>query len=333
MFKVEIIEDKPNYPPYVLVEDTLGHDTYHAPEDHQLTVKTDQQWSSKQKTKTKKEINKIAQSKPAKLRMKAPGNTKSTGPDMSGPSTWSDADVTMVYHRRKLDVFLESDPVIQSLDIQLLWRLGGPVSTLPRLQTVTDAITALVTLLREAGMVAGNFDPDELFTLGFDKITSTLTKLHKRLGILVGIVPTKSDLPPASHVTKPSTDSQMTLQDIEVDCQARPSDLQGKQGRPTQQDGSVYTQAVEERSSRASSEDRPVSRMPLGPTGAALLQARARGAAQEQQAQETTTRVQPMNNWTPDRLKFQPMGMQQVHTMNNALPRGEDAGGKRLPAR
>ena len=109
---------------------------------------------------------------------------------------------------------------------------------------------------------------------------------------------------------------------------------QGKQGRPTQQDGSVYTQAVEERSSQASSEDRTVNRMPLGPTGAALLQARARGAAQEQQAQETTTRVQPMNNWTPDRLKFQPMGMQQVQTMNNALPRGEDAGGgKRLPAR
>ena len=32
MAKVEIIEDKPKYPPYVLVEDALRHGTYHAPE-------------------------------------------------------------------------------------------------------------------------------------------------------------------------------------------------------------------------------------------------------------------------------------------------------------
>ena len=37
MVKVEIFEDKPKYPPYVLVEDALGHDIYHSPADHQPT--------------------------------------------------------------------------------------------------------------------------------------------------------------------------------------------------------------------------------------------------------------------------------------------------------
>ena len=38
MVKVELIEEKPKYPPYVLVEHTLSHDTYHAPGDHQPTA-------------------------------------------------------------------------------------------------------------------------------------------------------------------------------------------------------------------------------------------------------------------------------------------------------
>ncbi|CAI5701821.1 unnamed protein product [Peronospora effusa] len=63
----------------------------------------------------KKQQNKIAQSKPTKFRMKAPGNTKSIGPEKSGLASWSDADVTKVYHPRKLDAFLESDPVAKNL--------------------------------------------------------------------------------------------------------------------------------------------------------------------------------------------------------------------------
>ena len=53
MVKVELIEEKPKYPPYVLVEDTLGHDIYHAPEDHQPTVKSESLRPAKQQRKTK----------------------------------------------------------------------------------------------------------------------------------------------------------------------------------------------------------------------------------------------------------------------------------------
>ena len=40
MVKVKRIEEKPKLPPYVLVDETLGHDIYHAPEEHQLTANT-----------------------------------------------------------------------------------------------------------------------------------------------------------------------------------------------------------------------------------------------------------------------------------------------------
>ncbi|CAI5716688.1 unnamed protein product [Peronospora effusa] len=210
MVEVELIEDKPKYPPYVLVEDTLGHDAYHDPEDHQPTVKTERLRSpNKQQTK-------IAQSKPTKFRMKAPGNTKSIGREKSGLALWSDADVTKAYHNLKLKAFLESDPVAKSLEIQLLGQLTGPVSTLSQLQTVTDAITALFTLLRDSNKVAGRIDPDNLLFLGFDRIPTTLAKIYKRMSILVGTTPAKVHLPLTTNTRSRSRDSQMKLQDIAV---------------------------------------------------------------------------------------------------------------------
>ncbi|CAI5706016.1 unnamed protein product [Peronospora farinosa] len=221
MVKVEFIEEKPKYPPYVLVEDTLGHDAYHDPEDHQPTVKTERLRSPK------KQQSKIAQSKPTKFRMKAPGNTKSIGPEKAGLASWTDADVTRTYHQRKLNAFLESDPFAKILEIRQLGQLTGPVSTLPRLHSVTDAITALVTMLREANMVAGRLDPDDLLSLGFDRITKALEHIHKRLSILVGTTPATEHPPLVTPTQTRSKDSQMTLQDITVDPQ-----MSGAAGHP-----------------------------------------------------------------------------------------------------
>ena len=39
LVKVDYIEGKPKYPLYVLLEETMGHDTYHAPGDHRVTAK------------------------------------------------------------------------------------------------------------------------------------------------------------------------------------------------------------------------------------------------------------------------------------------------------
>uniref|UniRef100_M4B8Y8 Uncharacterized protein n=1 Tax=Hyaloperonospora arabidopsidis (strain Emoy2) TaxID=559515 RepID=M4B8Y8_HYAAE len=100
--KVEVLEGKSKYHPFVLAGDTLSHDTYHSPVDQKQTVKVEMPKSSKQQ--------KNATFKPKKLQMKAPGDTKSVGPrpsspgtksadpELSGPLTWSDTDITMAYH-------------------------------------------------------------------------------------------------------------------------------------------------------------------------------------------------------------------------------------------
>ena len=91
-------------------------------------------------------------------------------------------------------------------------------------------------------------------------------------------------------------------------------------------------QAADDMSSHGSSTPDPVIRMSLGPAGAAMLQAWARGDRNVHDVHEMTTRVQP-NIQTPDRLKFRPMEMQHDRGGNSAPPRDEDAGGKRLPTR
>ena len=271
MVKVEYIEEKPKHPPCVFVEDTLGHGMYHAPGDFQPMVHTERIESPKT-TKN----DEAAVFKPAAFKMKAPGDTKSVGPASLSPSTWSDTDVTEVYRRRKLESFLVSDPVAKTLEIGLLGQIEGPVSTLPQPQTIAEAITALVTLLREANMVAGSFELDDLFTLGFKRINTTLIKLHKHLGKLVGINSAPRDVPLEATMEPMSQTSQMTLQDIEV---RPPPPAAFWNTRPTTVSPQVPlpppAQDAADSSSQGSSTLSHVGRMPLGQAGAALLQARA----------------------------------------------------------
>ena len=104
--------------------DTLGLDIDHAPEDHHPKAKYVKLRSPKQQQKT---IT-IATSRLKKFKMEAPGDTKSVNPEISSPEssrslTWSDANITMAYHQRKLDTLLTSDPDTKSLEIHLLGQL------------------------------------------------------------------------------------------------------------------------------------------------------------------------------------------------------------------
>lgn len=126
----------------------------------------------------------------------------------------------------------------------------------------------------------------------------------------------------------------MTLQDIETHPQVQGStwDLQSIQNQPRETLRSS-TQVTARQLSYGSSTSSPVSRMPLGPTGAALLQTRARNAEQEHRAHETVKPVQPMKNRVPDRSKFQPMENQQGQQPNTTPPREDDIGRKHITTR
>ena len=124
-------------------------------------------------------------------------------------------------------------------------------------------------------MFAERFEPNEVFALGYDSITTTLGKLHKRAGILVGINRTGHTFSPAADVFDPKKNSQMTLQDIEVHplTQAVTWDPRSTDP-PSRETQSSRAQASAEYSSQGSSMPSYVSRISLGPTGTALLQAR-----------------------------------------------------------
>ena len=83
---------------------------------------------------------------------------------------WLDAEVTMNYHRHKLGAFSESDLIPEMLEIRLLSLLGVLVSTLSKLRTTLNAITAIIALLGEENMVSGGFETENLFALGFDHV-------------------------------------------------------------------------------------------------------------------------------------------------------------------
>lgn len=220
-----------------------------------------------------------------------------------------------------------SDPVAKTLKIGLLGQIEEPVSTLPQPRTIAEAITALVTLLHEANMVAGRFEPDDLVTLGFKRITTTLNKFHKHLGKLVGIKSAPRDVPLESTMEPRSQSREMTLQDIEV---RPPPPAAVWNTRPTAVSPQVPSpppaQDAADSSSQGSSTPSHVGRMPLGPAGAALLQARARDASSKSRFHEMATRGQPPEMRPSGRLKFRPDGDYRQSPEIDPSPRGEDAG-------
>ena len=65
-------------------------------------------------------------------------------------------------------------------------------------------------------MVAKSFEPDDMLNLGFDRITTSLYKLHKHLGILVGNATAQTEVPLAADTTQEADKSQLTVEDIEI---------------------------------------------------------------------------------------------------------------------
>ncbi|OWZ08022.1 hypothetical protein PHMEG_00019498 [Phytophthora megakarya] len=68
-----------------------------------------------------------------------------------------------------------------------------PVTALAIVTNKLDAVTVLIKLLKEAGMIPGSFDTDDLFDLDLTVIQTTSRDLFRKLKILVGEVPQIAD--------------------------------------------------------------------------------------------------------------------------------------------
>ncbi|OWZ19363.1 hypothetical protein PHMEG_0006402 [Phytophthora megakarya] len=108
-------------------------------------------------------------------------------------SRWSLEGLKYLYHRKELRDFVRQGPVMKILKLK---RIAEPKDTVTAPAIVTnklDAVTALIKLLKEAGMIPGSFETDDLFVLDLTVIQATSRDLFGKLKILVGEVPQIAD--------------------------------------------------------------------------------------------------------------------------------------------
>ncbi|KAE9084753.1 hypothetical protein PF005_g25913 [Phytophthora fragariae] len=161
--------------------------------------------------------------------------------------TWSQSKLEMAYLHAELNSFLREDPVMRTMHLKLLGSLTGPVQAPRSTKNKLDAAMDLLRLLKEAGITAGAFYADDLFHLEVDEIRVATAALFNLLKPL-------DDEQPA---TKPAEPKSAQAQSPEYHTGS-----------------SQYASATSEAGSDSSSGSR---RMSLGPSGAAMLQARAAG--------------------------------------------------------
>ncbi|GMF28917.1 unnamed protein product [Phytophthora fragariaefolia] len=158
----------------------------------------------------------------------------------------SDVDLEYAFHQKELRDFLALDPVMRRLELKQIEDLQDPLAPPQRTTGKLDAVKGLMSLLREASLVVGRFDANDLFNLDLDQIRSSTQDLFDRLKARVGEIQPKPDL----AMPEPGLPTHI-----------------GSTGCRT---ASPYVSAAE--GSDTSYEPR---RMALGPSGAAMLQARS----------------------------------------------------------
>ncbi|OWY98977.1 hypothetical protein PHMEG_00030112 [Phytophthora megakarya] len=122
--------------------------------------------------------------KAARTKLKAPD---SGSEDAHKPrSTIAKDLIKQAYHRKILSEILLQDPGLAIIQVRQIADLTGPIS---KPNTSTDRLNAvkiLPDLLPEAGLVAGEFDPDALFEMELEAIQVATQALYESLKILVG---------------------------------------------------------------------------------------------------------------------------------------------------
>ncbi|KAE9264423.1 hypothetical protein PR003_g32808, partial [Phytophthora rubi] len=177
--------------------------------------------------------------------------------DRDEPETWTNAQLKQfedALKRKKLQAFLVEDSVMKIMRLKIVGTLQGPVTAPVVTTDKLDAIKMLMHLLKEAGIVQGAFEVNELFDRDVSDITRSTMTLHLMLAPLVGSTKIEIDTAPAVSPRSPEY----------------------------QTGSSQYASATSEAESESSDD---LQRMTLGPSGAAMLQQR--------KMKEETTHQQP----------------------------------------
>ncbi|KAE8881272.1 hypothetical protein PF005_g27784 [Phytophthora fragariae] len=175
--------------------------------------------------------------------MKAP---ESDTEDRNGPETWTNTQLEQfedALKRKKLQAFLVEDLVMKIMRLKIVGTLQGPVTAPVVTTDKLGAIKMLMHPLKEAGIVQGAFEVNELFERDVSDITRSTMSLHLILTPLVGSTKIEIDTTPAVSPHSPEYQT----------------------GSPQ------YASATSVADSETSVD---LQRMTLGPSGAAMLQQR-----------------------------------------------------------
>uniref|UniRef100_H3H9S9 Uncharacterized protein n=1 Tax=Phytophthora ramorum TaxID=164328 RepID=H3H9S9_PHYRM len=214
--------------------DPADHDANRDPPDESLTVKTE--GPSSKTTPPASHATSKKKSKTSRKKLKAP---ESEAEDQEDRNTWTDEQLESAFIYKDLYKFLHEDPVMKIVRPKPIGELQGPVNAPKEVTSQLEAVTLLMRMLKDAGIVLGSFDANELFDVELPVIRESTLNLFAKLTPLVGsVVPVQ---------------------------RTRPTPTRSQTG------SSQYASATSKAGSDSSIE---LQRMTLGPAGATMLQSR-----------------------------------------------------------
>ncbi|KAI9985283.1 hypothetical protein PInf_004609 [Phytophthora infestans] len=290
------LEEKPLYPPQVPSGTPADLDASQDPLTKQGKVKAKRYAFADLPVKPTLYLNptplveetrkKTKTSKTTRKKMQAPESEE----DQAGSrSSWSDKDLEFVYRHQALRDFLHQDPVMQILNPRQIEDPREPVRAPTKTANKLVAVKDLLRLLTESGIVAGVFDAEDIFELDLDLIVSATWDLFARVKSITG-------------------ERSRTMDPV-------------SSPRIRQAASSNYESAAEDESD-TSSEPR---RMTLGPSGASMLEARARSRGQEvpvgAKAQDPVGPTRDLTQSSHDRARSgkKPVGLSSDRAQGNRL--------------
>ncbi|KAE9274615.1 hypothetical protein PF008_g29549 [Phytophthora fragariae] len=269
------LEEKPHPPPVGPSGAPADHDSHRDPPDEDPSVKTE--GSSSTTTSTASHVSskkKNSKRKPAKMKLKAPDA------DESGETkAWTEDQLEKIFYQKELNAFLTQDPTMKVMKPKQIGELQGPVAAPVPATNQMDGIRGLMRMLKEAGIVVGAFDANELFRLSLVTMEKSSTLLFKLLTPLVGA---------SSQSTSPDHDPSRATRN----SHSGSSPFVSANGSA---DGSVASELGSDISIG-------IGRMTLGPSGAAMLQSRNAEAKRHVPQGDVSTTTRP-DLHSPDRMQ------------------------------
>ncbi|GMF36839.1 unnamed protein product [Phytophthora fragariaefolia] len=125
-------------------------------------------------------------------KLKAP-DTEVENQIRSTADQWSIQVIQDAFHKKELRKLLLEDPVIETMQVRQIGELMGLVTAPPTTSNELVAVKALMNPLKEAGLVAGAFEADQVFDVGMDAIRAASFSLFHKTKILVGESPSIMD--------------------------------------------------------------------------------------------------------------------------------------------